>query len=204
MTGKEHSPGAYAHTIPSELSEKEKAAQGAWYDAAHDRTLLAEMAHAHLFCQKYNQVRADDADTLSRILRGFLGKTGERFSIIQPFFCDYGYHIFIGEDFFANTNFVVLDAADVVIGDRVFIGPDCGLYTAIHPIDAGMRAQGLERALPIHIGNDVWIGGGVKVFPGVTIGSGSVIGAGSVVTRDIPPGVVAAGNPCRVLRPAAP
>ena len=181
------------------LTEKEKAARGLWYDANNDPELLAEMRRTHARCHAYNAIPPDDLEQRRDMLRALLGRTGERFDIVQPFFCDYGPHIFIGEDFFANTNFVVLDAAEVRIGDRVFIGPDCGLYTAIHPLEAGPRAKGLERAAPICIGDDVWLGGGVKVLPGVTIGSGSVIGAGSVVTRDVPPGVVAAGNPCRVL-----
>lgn len=187
--------------METKLTEKEKAARGEWYDAAHDPTLLAEMARAHTLCHAYNQIRPDNEETLREKLSELLGHTGERFAIIQPFFCDYGHHISVGEDFFANTNFVVLDAADVTIGDRVFIGPDCGLYTAVHPLQSAPRGKGLERALPIRIGNDVWIGGGVKILPGVTIGDRSVIGAGSVVTRDIPSGVVAVGNPCRVLHP---
>ena len=135
-----------------------------------------------------------------RILKDILGKTGESFCIHSPFWCDYGYNIELGENFFANHNCVILDGAKVTFGDNVFIAPDCGFYTAGHPLDVKQRNQGLEYAYPITVGNNVWIGGGVKVMPGVTIGDNVVIGSGSIVTKDIPNNVVAAGNPCKVLR----
>ena len=125
---------------------------------------------------------------------------GEGGCIISPFYCDYGYHIRIGHNFFANTNLVILDGADVTIGDNVFIAPHVGIYTAGHPLDIGRRNAGLEYAYPIRIGNNVWIGGNVVILPGVTIGDGAVIGAGSVVTRDVPAHTLAVGNPCRPLR----
>ena len=134
-------------------------------------------------------------------MRKILGNTGASFCILAPFWCDYGYNIEIGENFFANHNCIILDCAKVTFGDNVFIAPNCGFYTAGHPIDAERRNQGLEYARPIKVGDDVWFGGGVQVMPGVTIGSNTVIGSGSVVTKDIPSGVVAAGNPCRVIRP---
>ena len=133
-------------------------------------------------------------------LRQILGKTGERFLIEPGFRCDYGFNIEIGEDFFANYGLVILDCAPVRFGRNCFIGPQCGIYTAVHPADPVQRAAGLEYARPVTVGNDVWMGGHVTVLPGVSIGDGSIIGAGSVVTRDVPAGVVAAGNPCRVLR----
>ena len=120
---------------------------------------------------------------------------------MAPFWCDYGYRISVGNGFFANHNMVILDAGGVTFGDDVFIGPNCGFYTSGHPVDYERRDQGLEYAYPITVGDHVWIGGGVQVMPGVTIGSNVVIGSGSVVTRDIPDDVVAAGNPCRVIRP---
>jgi len=120
--------------------------------------------------------------------------------ITAPFWCDYGSNIEIGENFYTNHNCVILDCAKVTFGDNVLIGPNCGFYTAGHPLDAVRRNQGLEYARPIHIGHNVWIGGGVQVAPGFTIGDDAVIGAGSVVTKDIPTGVLAAGNPCRVIR----
>ena len=119
---------------------------------------------------------------------------------MAPFWCDYGYNIEIGENFFANHNTVILDGGGVTFGDNVFIAPNCGFYTAGHPIGFERRNQGLEYAYPITVGDNVWIGAGVQVLPGVTIGSDVVIGAGSVVTRDIPSHSVAVGNPCRVLR----
>ena len=117
-----------------------------------------------------------------------------------PFFCDYGYNIEIGENFYSNHNLIILDGNKVIFGDNVFIAPNCAFYTAGHPIDVNRRNQGLEYAKPIKIGNNVWIGGNVVVLPGVTIGDNTVIGAGSIVTRDIPANVVAVGNPCRVIK----
>ena len=135
-------------------------------------------------------------------MRRLLGKTaGDSFTIVAPFWCDYGYNIEIGENFFANHNTVILDGAKVTFGNNVFVAPNCGFHTAGHPIDAERRNQGLEYAYPITVGDNVWIGAGVQVMPGVTIGSNVVIGGGSVVVKDIPSNVVAVGNPCRVVRP---
>ena len=117
-----------------------------------------------------------------------------------PFYCDYGYNIFCGDDFFANHNCVMLDGAKITFGEHVYIAPNCCFATAGHPLDAGQRAAGLEFAREIRVGNNVWFGAGVTVLPGVTIGDNTVIGAGSIVNKDIPANVVAAGNPCRVLR----
>ena len=119
---------------------------------------------------------------------------------MPPFQCDYGYNIEIGENFFANFNCIIVDCAKVKFGNHVFIAPGCGFYTAGHPLDVSQRNQGLEYAYPITVGDNVWFGGNVSVLPGVTIGSNTVIGAGSVVNFDIPSGVIAAGNPCRVIR----
>ncbi|MBQ0059589.1 MAG: sugar O-acetyltransferase [Lachnospiraceae bacterium] len=120
--------------------------------------------------------------------------------ITAPFYCDYGCNISVGDNFYTNHNVTILDGAPVTFGDNVFIAPNCVFSTAGHPIDAEQRNQGLEIALPITVGNNVWIGTQVSVLPGVTIGDNTVIGAGSVVNKDIPSGVVAAGNPCRVIR----
>ena len=133
---------------------------------------------------------------MSKILR----KTGQNFLIEQPFWCDYGYNVEVGDNFFANHNCVILDGAKVRFGNNCFIAPNCSFYTAGHPISVTERNEGLEYAKPITVGNNVWIGGGVTVLPGVTIGNNVVIGAGSVVTKDIPDGVLAFGNPCKMHR----
>lgn len=182
------------------MTEKEKAAAGLPYNPNHDPELLQEMAEAHARCQQYNALPYTDGDGRDKTIREIISDMGANATIMSPFFCDYGRNIHIGDNFFANTNFTVLDGADVTIGNNVFIAPNVGLYTASHPLDPTQRAEGIEYARPIRIGDDVWIGGGASILPGVTIGSRTVIGAGSVVTHDIPSGVVAAGNPCRVIK----
>lgn len=181
-------------------SEKEKAKAGKLYDANFDEELLKDRDLCKAACYEYNRLPPARKAERAAILRRLLGKTGKEFVIEQPFFCDYGYNIEIGENFFMNVNGVILDGAKVTFGDDVFIAPNCGFYTAGHPLDAGQRKQGLEYAYPITIGNGVWIGAHVCVMPGVTIGDNTVIGGGSVVTKDIPANVVAVGNPCRVIR----
>ena len=134
------------------------------------------------------------------LLKGIFGHLEDDAVIVPPFYCDKGTQIYIGKHFYANTGLLILDEADVRIGNHVFIAPRVCIYTASHPIDAGVRRKDLEVAKGVTIGDDVWIGGNVVINPGVTIGSGVVIGSGSVVTKDIPSGVIAAGNPCRVIR----
>jgi maltose O-acetyltransferase len=129
-----------------------------------------------------------------------LGAIGAETTIRAPFFCDYGYNVFLGAQVFVNFNCVFLDCAAITIGNRVQVGPGVQLLAADHPLDPAQRRDGLELAAPIEVGDNVWMGGGAIVCPGVSIGADSVIGAGSVVTRDIPAGVVAVGNPCQVLR----
>lgn len=181
-------------------SEKEKAREGLLYDANYDEELLREREACADMTYELNLLRPSQAAEREALLRRLLGRAGKAFTIISPFFCDYGYNISIGENFFMNMNCVILDGAKVTFGDNVFIAPGCGFYTAGHPLDSERRNRGLEYARPITVGNNVWIGAQVCVLPGVTIGDNTVIGAGSVVTKSMPPNVLAAGNPCRVIR----
>ena len=183
------------------MTEKEKMQKQMLYDANYDKELIEERIACKELCYDFNHLRPSQVKEQEEIIRKLFGKTKNLFCITAPFWCDYGYNIEIGENFYTNHNCVILDGAKVTFGDNVFIAPDCGFYTAGHPIDANRRNAGLEYAYPITVGDNVWIGGGVRVMPGVTIGSNVVIGSGSVVTKDIPDNVVAAGNPCRVIRP---
>ena len=182
------------------MTEKEKMLAGLLYDAAFDSTLVDDRFTAKELCHDYNNLRPRDIDGRREVLKKLLGHIAGDLIIEQPFHCDYGYNISVGQNFYSNHNLVILDCARVTFGDNVFIAPNCGFYTAGHPIDAGERNQGLEYARPITVGDNVWFGAQVCVLPGVTIGSNCVIGAGSVVTRDIPDNSLAVGNPCRVIR----
>lgn len=175
------------------MNEKEKMLSGVLYNPNLDG-LLEERVRAKKLCYKYN------AEQEVEDIKKLFAKTGKNFQIEPNFFCDYGYNIEIGENFYSNHNLVILDPAKVVFGDNVFIGPNCGFYTAEHPLDYKVRNSGVEYAKPIKVGNNVWFGGNVTVIGGVTIGDNVVIGAGSVVTKDIPSNVVAVGNPCKVLK----
>lgn len=170
------------------------------YDANFNAELLRLRHEAAKLLFRYNHLNPEQKEERHAILKKLLGKSGNECTILPNFHCDYGFNIEIGEYFFANVNLVILDGAKVSIGDHVFIAPNVGIYTAGHPLDAKQRRQGLEYALPVTIGNDVWIGGGSNILPGVTIGNNVVIGAGSVVTHDIPDNSLAFGNPCRVIR----
>jgi len=181
------------------MTEKEKQQAGELYNG-NDRELVAERVNAKKLCAEYNAITYNDYQKKERLLDRLLALRGENTWIEANFFCDYGYNIIIGDNFYVNHNCVILDCAEVVFGNNVFIGPNCGFYTAGHPIDAETRNKGLEYARPIKVGNDVWIGGNVCVMPGVTIGDNVVIGGGSVVIDDIPSGVVAVGNPCKPVR----
>ncbi len=179
-------------------SEKEKMLAGELYDPL-DPELVQARDRARDLCQDLNATRERDQEVRRDILRQLFGRGGDTVWMQPPFFCDYGSNILLGERVFFNFNCVVLDVCAVEIGDFTLFGPAVQIYTATHPMNAELRRR-QEFAKPIKIGSDVWVGGGAIICPGVRIGSNSVIGAGSVVTRDIPDGVFAAGNPCRVIR----
>ena len=181
------------------MTEQEKMIAGKWYQSGGE-DLFGQRQAAKGLLFALQQTHPSDLEQRTRLLKQLFGRTGEKIWIEMPFACDYGTNISVGERFYVNHGCVILDCAPVTIGDDVLFGPQVGIYTAGHAIDAQQRADGWEIAKPITIGSRVWIGGGTVVLPGVTIGDNTIIGAGSVVTRPIPPDVVAAGNPCRVLR----
>ncbi|POW45129.1 maltose acetyltransferase [Candidatus Pantoea alvi] len=173
---------------------------GLLYDANNDHEILLKRRNAKVACFNFNNLSPVEEQKKRYILTELLASHGENITIESPFYCDYGTNIYVGENFFANHNLVILDGAKVTIGDNVFIAPNVGIYTAGHPLDSKRRGEGLEFALPVTIGSNVWIGAGVTITPGVTIGDNSVIGAGSVVNRNVPADSIAVGNPCKVLR----
>ena len=182
------------------MTEKEKMLAGEYYSAI-DPELVRELNETKDIIQQYNNLRPSDNQGRFEILKNLIGKMADDNAlIIQPFFCDYGKHIRLGKRFFANFNFTVLDEAYVTIGDDCFIGPNVSIYTACHSTNPIERNSRKEWALPVTIGNNVWIGGSVTILPGVTIGDNVTIGAGSVVVKDIPSNVIAVGNPCRVIK----
>lgn len=178
--------------------QRDRMLAGELYDPL-DAELVAARERARDLCQELNASRESDQSGRRRIVRELFGQGGDSVWLQPPFYCDYGANILLGERVFFNFNCVVLDVCRVTIGDFTLLGPAVQIYTATHPLNAELR-RSQESGKPIAIGSDVWIGGGAIVCPGVTIGAKSVVGAGSVVTRDIPPGVFAAGNPCRVIR----
>jgi acetyltransferase-like isoleucine patch superfamily enzyme len=180
-------------------SEKEKMLSGKPYNAFGEE-LVSERRRAAELLYEYNRLLPGKSDERKEILKKLLGSTCETFVLEPPFRCDYGYNIHLGENFFANYNLVILDCARVSIGKNALIGPDVGIYTAGHPVHPEPRTRDLEYALPVTIGDNVWIGGRVIINPGITISDNAVIGSGSVVTKDIPSNVIALGNPCQVLR----
>lgn len=161
---------------------------------------LVKMRHrARRLMHSYNQSTGEDSYR-KKLLYDLFGRVGPKVTIEPPFYCDYGSNIYVADDLLLNFGCVILDCAEVHIGEGVMCGPYVQIYTASHPLDASLRAAGPEFARPIRIGNRVWIGGGAIILPGVTIGGNTTIGAGSVVTKDIPPNVFAAGNPCIPIR----
>lgn len=182
------------------MTEREKLRHGFWYDANNDAELLELRAQAEELCHLLNQLSPKLAEKREEILSVLLPNKGKHTTILSPFYTDYGDNCLIGDHTFINRNAYLMDGAPIRIGSHCFIGPNCGIYTAIHPLLAEERNRGLEKAKPIVIGDHVWIGADVTILPGVTIGENAVIGAKSVVTSDIPSHVTAVGNPCRVLR----
>lgn len=182
------------------MKESEKALKGFLYNPNKNEELIAEIMACKQLCHEYNQMPVGSFEARVKFLKKIIGGAKGTPMIFSPFYCDYGRNIEIGENFFANHNLVILDGAKVTIGDNVFVGPNCCFSTAGHPIDKEQRNEGLEFAYPITIGDNVWIGANVVMLPNVKIGNNSVIGAGSVVTHDIPPDVIAVGNPCKVSR----
>jgi maltose O-acetyltransferase len=180
-------------------SEKQKMLAGELYRV--DAELAADQAATKAWLVRYNAALAQPLSERHKILSERLAQVGNGAVIRPPFFCDYGYNIRLGDGVFLNFNCVILDVAEVVIGDRTQIGPAAQIYAADHPRDAATRKSGVEFGRPVRIGSDVWIGGGAIILPGVTIGDGAVIGAGSVVTRDVAAGASVMGNPARP-RPA--
>lgn len=180
------------------LTEKEKMIAGELYDAL-DPELVAARARTRDLCQILNATREGDVDVRRALTQQLFGQGGDTAWIQPPFFCDYGSNIRLGHRVYFNFNCVVLDVCPVTIGDFTLFGPAVQIYTPMHPLNAELRRK-QEYGKPVVIGADVWVGGGAIICPGVTIGSKTVIGAGSVVTRDVPAGVFAAGNPCRVIR----
>lgn len=182
------------------MTQKERMEKALWYDANFDPELLALRENAEELCFRFNHTSPQNAEERENILSQLFPNRGRDTVILAPLYADYGVKTSIGDGTFINHNAYFMDGGTITIGAHCFIGPNCGIYTAKHPLLAEERNRGLEKALPIVIGNNVWLGGDVKIMPGVIIGEGSVIGGGSVVTKDIPAGVVAVGNPCRVVR----
>lgn len=171
---------------------------GELYDAS-DKELMALRTKARTWMQEYNQT-AYEKSLRQNLLKELLGKMGKNVDIQTPFFCDYGCHIEVGDNFFANFNCVFLDCNYIKMGNDVFLGPNVQVYAAYHPVIAAERIKGPELAAPVIVNDNVWIGGGSILCAGITVGENTTIGAGSVVVKDIPANVVAVGNPCRVLR----
>ena len=182
------------------MTEKEKAKLGYLYDANFEPNLLNERNECADKIFEYNNISNAHMDKKREILKSLFGKADDTTIVNSPFSCDYGYNIKVGKSFFMNYGCVILDSAEVIFGDYVFVAPNCVFTCAGHALDVEQRNKGLEIARKITVGNNVWIGANVTILPGITIGDNSIIGAGSVVTKDIPSNVIAVGNPCKVLR----
>lgn len=181
-------------------NEKSKMLSGQLYNAA-DAELVKERNYVRTLLFEFNHTSPDEAEKRKELIQRLICAKGS-FAIEPPFYCDYGYNIEVGDNFYANFGCVILDVNTVRIGRNALLAPYVQIYTATHPADPAQRLTGREFAKPIVIGDNVWIGGGAIICPGVTVGSDVTIGAGSVVTKDLPDGVIAAGNPCKVIRSA--
>lgn len=184
----------------SKMTEKEKCFAQMWYDPNGDSSLIQERAAADELCAEINRLSQTN-DRRQQLLEKLFPNRVDDVMIMNPIWADYGKYTSIGKGSFINRNAYLMDEAKITIGENCFIGPNVGLYTANHALVASERNTGIEIALPITLEDNVWLGGNVCIVPGVTIGTGSVIGANSLVSKDIPANVVAAGNPCRVIRP---
>ena len=180
------------------MTEKEKMLAGELYDC-RDPQLREEAKRAQRLCRLFNATTEEQKEKRQELLKELFGGTGEHIHIEPPFHRDYGCNTYVGENFYANFDCIILDVAEVHIGNNCLLAPRVCIFTATHPLDAELRNTGLEYGKPVTIGNNVWIGGNTVINPGVTIGDNVVIGSGSVVTKDIPSNCVAVGNPCRVL-----
>ena len=180
------------------MTEKEKMLSGELYDPSAQE-LVQDRLRAKQICKKFNDLDPEAEEDKLKVLQS-LFVTEQEMHIEPDFYCDYGYNIKFGDDFYANHNCVMLDVNPITIGDNVMFGPAVQVYTATHPLDAEQRNAGKELGSPIEIGDNVWVGGGAVISPGVTIDDNVVIGAGSVVTKDIPAEVVIGGNPARIIK----
>lgn len=181
------------------MNQKERMLKGLPYKAWLDG-LSEERMEAKLKIYEYNMYRPDKKEEMKTLIKSILGKTGQEIHIEQPFHCDYGTNIEVGENFYSNYNCIMLDVGKITIGKNVMFAPNVSIYTAGHPVHPDSRNSGYEYGMPVTIGDNVWIGGSVVINPGVTIGNNVVIWSGSVVTKDIPDNVIAVGNPCRIIR----
>lgn len=186
-------------TLTAMATEKEKMIVGELYQAFSDE-LFRDRQRAKLLCRRFNGTTEEQMEDRDKILRQLLGSCSPDAFIEPSFRCDYGYNIHVGKNFYANFDFIVLDACEVRIGDNCMIAPRVSIFTATHPLDAATRTSGFEYAKPVTIGHNAWIGGHAVINPGVTLGDNVVVAAGAVVTHDVPSNVVVAGVPARIIR----
>lgn len=181
------------------MNQKERMLNGlpykAWLDGLSEER---EACRAKLYA--FNHLPPEERGRIPELVKDLFGKTGTNPFMEPPFHCDYGWNIEVGDNFYANFNLTILDVGKVTIGNNAFFAPNIAIYTAGHPVHPDSRNSGYEYGIPVTIGDNVWLGGNTVILPGVTIGNNVVIGAGSVVTKDIPDNVIAAGNPCRIIR----